>query len=691
MQRSSNTPTNHRSAQEQSNPVRGGSSRGSNANNVYPRLVMAPRPISGGQGLGGGGQRAWEGLPPKITQKTCIELANNDTAMSQLLLSNYQPEKKPALQEMVSKITTLINENQHSEALKQLDSILESEESTHLYPFVYKKMALILLNSQSSEYNPMKGADCLKKAEIRIEKTYFLEHFGDELGKKEKKEFDKLKMLTQFKEKFPQRINKRKREIEAEDRYSMSTPGLTVFLFDNQNRNSVLSNKPNTINHHFNEYQAIIQKRKLLEDMLKSACLLQTACQNDPTAETSNKALLDYVKTATEGANAPLNEMVASEEKHYADYRESTFLAAQQLEIARQIAVENKYFNTEKCKNPYVMEIGSKIFNERYHPLGIINDEPLEIDMTDKPASLLIAAEKALMELSIKSQKKDRCAEDSEVTASLSQNDKNPQNKIAKTAKEKILYGEFFVKYKTPYRVYSPNHQGNYEIEELWNYPKIADRLQKIIGEDKEKSIQLTQLMIQLMSKGSPITSKDLLDLGVAEGKAKGEAEFVTKLCVNLIKETCRRYAAKEKCHIFPYASIQAKALLLAKQGVIHLTDLFKSHDTKTYQRYSYPTNETYGALFGIPTTNGEPIAAKDNVRHVEQKGRFINQFYTQTVLANADLSFFSENFPKKERCFTSSRQQILKELQTIYGGAEDMDNEGYSSEEEYLSTQLKK
>ncbi|MBY0543932.1 MAG: hypothetical protein K2Q14_00105 [Gammaproteobacteria bacterium] len=366
-------------------------------------------------------------------------------------------------------------------------------------------------------------------------------------------------------------------------------------------------------------------------------------------------------------------------------YKNQAQKVAWDLEIKRQHKVEMNFFDSTKITDENPKNMAKTIGKSRYSP-DCKQSTPALINMTGLSARCLINAERLMLELSLSIQNRKEIA-DLYNTASYSPGINN--NPVCRSAEpdETIQYDDILVNYQVKKNTKSKNHLGNGEIKKLGDYPnKVKKTLEDIIGTNAEINKSITSLIMLALSDGRPITSDDLKKIFKNESNEhdyeltlKKYSEFLMRLIISLLRETCRRASPQEKRHEIPYAVLIARGLILAYEGVIGLTDLFEEHSAERYHAESHPLTTPYGSMYGIFTApKDDPIAKGDNIAKVHLKAQFINQKYTEHSLKKNNIA----DDPTK--IFVLSRDEIYDELVAVFDGKDIAIKDGYSSDEMY-------
>ncbi len=353
------------------------------------------------------------------------------------------------------------------------------------------------------------------------------------------------------------------------------------------------------------------------------------------------------------------------------------------LEIQRQNEVEDKFFNPERTTNPKALEFSLKILNLRYAVNANSKEEAI-FQLTGISSRSLAIAERATVGHSLNVQNRDQEMDQERFYAMTPENN-NTQCRN-NNSKESFVCGDIKVNYTVYQDTKSKNHVGNCLIENLGSYPEIAIKLNVLVNNDLGRSKRITDLIIKLFNKGTPITPESLapiLNLSVDDQTLKLHALFLTRLAFNLLRESFRRVAPYEREHKLPHAVMLSRGLLMAREGKILITDLFREQTQEEYKIAQHPLDQPFGSLYSIYTApEGKRIAS--HIDEVIPKVEFINDVFTK-CLAVAESKIPTDTY----LYLASTQEEIHSELCEVFGGESDSDGCEYFSDEDYKNFPL--
>lgn len=218
------------------------------------------------------------------------------------------------------------------------------------------------------------------------------------------------------------------------------------------------------------------------------------------------------------------------------------------------------------------------------------------------------------------------------------------------------------------------NHPGDYFMFNLGEYAQIISVIDGVTGSSTEKANianekKLASYMLRYSNTGQPMVLEELKQLN--ENTTEDDLVRIHRIFYHCcVKEPSRFFLANQDNRQLPLATANARALQLLVRGHLTMRDVFSQ-------------NAPYGVF------TGKEIGK--NTTGLNEKIDRINEKYEQQILNtnshHADNYYaFMRHHPQGSTVPT--RQQFREELQSVYGGINDSDGEGYDTEEDFTPAQ---
>ncbi|MCL5260705.1 MAG: hypothetical protein M1561_03345 [Gammaproteobacteria bacterium] len=390
-------------------------------------------------------------------------------------------------------------------------------------------------------------------------------------------------------------------------------------------------------------------------------------------AENKN-AEISKMRKETVSLNHELDELEAEIKSMEADLEFlERYYNSNEHTLRRQFQTELRFFNPKRTKKYAVFDLSRKLERMRLSFTPLV--EALELK-NELPARQMITAERATMQAS------KELLELSDKYISGIGWVRNPSaTQVSRsgyqyfyTQYEKLRLGGTEFCYRQQVNPH-PNHLGNYYMSGLKKFTDggilrdinaITRSTERLPHKKNEQAV--ARLMLRFSHKGKPVTLNDLKKLEGSANLSEANVSTLNRILFNCsVKECSRRMFPVDSPHMLPFATAQARALILIREGYLSMSEVFGA-------------DASYGVFTGTDIGR-EPSAVRAKIirintlynRHMLDKKTDENTF--------ANLLQFYKKYPDAK--VVPTRQELHRELQEVYGGESDTDGEGYDSDSE--------
>jgi hypothetical protein len=375
--------------------------------------------------------------------------------------------------------------------------------------------------------------------------------------------------------------------------------------------------------------------------------------QKNTAAEAKTNETLLKRKEVLEGELAELNKIKEKLDQKYKKY------SYEDRQVFRRHAAERHFFDPRRSrKAAEISTLASEIIDQRYNPGTTARKS---VALTKKSVRLFISSERVFQQ----------------AVVTLT-DEKNPTLGIP-TARAKgwqtdyssgatgygpvELYQVGDTKIESEHRT-EPKRQrlGDSFLPQHSTYNNIYFFLCRLAQDNKKKEQQLTKFMLRY---GRDHQSVTLAELQTIYDKAdKSDVDEFTRVCFLVMeKEQVQWHSATQEDYQLGMSVAQARCLIMLEAGYISMKEAFKNN-----------------TLFGVYSQTGimqDPEKVAKACKHIDM----LYIAYLQTKRSREYLTFFKKHIRSTTLSTLLTREQAHRDLQYVYGGDSDTDDEAYETD----------